>query len=128
MGRIIVYNIHSEDFTNMSNNFYIGRTREGNPLSNPFTHKGSGSKIAKKVFNTREEAIEAYKEYFDENYGKDNELTRAFDAIYEHYRNGEDVYLQCFCHPLPCHGDYLAERMERKLILENIEKKKKKND
>lgn len=124
MGKIIVYNSHLENHENDKNNFYIGRSRNGNPLGNPFTYDGKKSDIARFVVKTREESIEKYKEYFKEMYGKDNELTKAFDEIYEHYRNGEDIYLQCFCKPLPCHGDFLAEELQRKLLIEKINMKK----
>ena len=69
-------------------------------------------------FKTREEALNAYNMYFDEMYGKDEEFTKAFDDIYEHYKNGENVYLQCFCKPLPCHGDIIARKLQQKLIKE----------
>lgn len=126
MGKIIVYNSHLENHENEKNNFYIGRSRNGNPLGNPFTHEGKKSDIAKFVVNTREESIERYKEYFREMYGKDNDLTKAFDEIYEHYKNGEDIYLQCFCKPLPCHGDFLAEELQRKLLMEKMKERNKK--
>ena len=118
MGKLVVYNSHMEDHTNEKNNFYIGRSKNGNPLGNPFSCNGVRKSLAKLEFKTREEAIEAYKIYFNELYGKDNELTKAFDEIYEHYKNGEDVFLQCFCKPLPCHGDFLAEQLQKKLIME----------
>jgi hypothetical protein len=122
---IYVYNSHNEDFTSKENNFYIGRSKSGNPLGNPFTHNGVRTSIAKLSFKTREEAIKAYEKYFDQMYGVDEELTKAFDEIYEHYKKGEDVYLQCFCKPLPCHGDIIAERLQRKLIKEKLEERKK---
>lgn len=125
MGKIIVYNTNNEDFSNQKNNFYIGRSKAGNPLGNPFTHNGKKSSLAKLSFKTREEAIDAYRMYFKELYGKDKALTEAFDRIYEHYKNGEDVYLQCFCKPLPCHGDVLAEELQKKLIKEKLEENKK---
>ena len=122
---IYVYNSHNEDFTSKENNFYIGRSKSGNPLGNPFTHNGVRTSLANLSFKTREEAIKAYEKYFDKMYGVDEELTKAFDEIYEHYKNGEDVYLQCFCKPLPCHGDIIAERLQRKLIKEKLEERKK---
>jgi len=125
MGKIVVYNIHNNDYSNEPNNFYCGRSKNGNPLGNPFTHNGKRSNIAKLSFKTREESIEAYKLYFKELYGKDNSLTRAFDEIYEHYKNGEDIYLGCFCKPLPCHADFLAEELQKKLIREKMEEYKK---
>ena len=126
MGKIVVYNTKSEDHTNENNNFYIGRSKDGNPLGNPFTHNGVRSNLAKLSFKTREDAIKAYEEYFDKMYGVDEELTKAFDEIYEHYKNGEDIYLQCFCKPCACHGDVLANRLQRKLIKEKLEERKKK--
>lgn len=126
MGKIVVYNTKSEDHTNENNNFYIGRSKDGNPLGNPFTHNGVRSNLAKLSFKTREDAIKAYEEYFDRMYGVNEELTKAFDEIYGHYKNGEDIYLQCFCKPCACHGDILANRLQRKLIKEKLEERKKK--
>ena len=122
MGRIVVYNCHEEDHTCDKNgvNFYIGRLKSGNPLANPYTFNGKRSDIAKMSFKTREEAIEAYKVYFDKMYGVDPNLTKAFDKIYEHFKKGDNIFLQCFCKPCACHGDYLAEMLQRKLVKEKI--------
>ena len=119
---IYVYNSHIDDYTSKDNNFYIGR---GSALGNPFTHNGVRSIFKTMTFKTREQAIEAYEKYFDEVYGKDEWFTRAFDEIYEHYKNGEDIYLQCFCKPKACHGDVIADRLQRKLIKEKMEERKK---
>ena len=43
MGQIHVYNLHQEDHTSEDNNWYIGRSKHGNPLGNPFTHNGKRS-------------------------------------------------------------------------------------
>ncbi|HZK00823.1 MAG TPA: DUF4326 domain-containing protein [Tissierellaceae bacterium] len=127
MGKITVYNTHQEDYTYKPNNFLICRTKDGNPLANPFTYNGVKTKLAKLSFKTREEAIDAYKMYFKKMYGLDEGLTKAFDTIYEKYKNGEDIYLQCCCKPLPCHGDFLAEELQRKLIKEKMEERRKNN-
>jgi hypothetical protein len=118
---IYVYNSHNEDFTLKPNNYYIGRP---SVLGNPFTHNGVKTNLAKLAFKTREEAIEAYEKYFDTMYGKDDEFTKAFDEIYEHYKNGEDIYLQCFCKPLACHGDIIANKLQKKLIQEKLKERK----
>lgn len=126
---IYVYNCHNEDHTSGKDcNFYIGRSKNGNPLGNPFTHNGVRTSLANLSFKTREEAIAAYEKYFDRMYGVDEDLTKAFDEIYEHYKNGEDVYLQCFCKPNACHGDVIADRLQRKLIKEKLEERKKKTN
>lgn len=114
---IKLYNIHNEDHTSDKNNFYIGR---GSILGNPFTHDGKRSSLAKLSFKTREEAIEAYKEYFKEMYSLDNEFKNEFDKIYELYKNGEDIYLQCFCSPQPCHGEVIINELQKKLIKESL--------
>ena len=127
MGKITVYNTHQEDYTYKPNNFLICRTKDGNPLANPFTYNGVKTRLAKLSFKTREEAIDAYKMYFKKMYGLDEGLTKAFDTIYEKYKNGEDRYLQCCCKPLPCHGDFLAEELQRKLIKEKMEERRENN-
>ena len=120
---IYVYNSHNEDFTLKENNYYIGRP---SVLGNPFTHNGVRTNLAKLSFKTREDAIAAYDKYFDTMYGKDDEFTKAFDEIYEHYKNGEDIYLQCFCKPLACHGDIIANKLQKKLIQEKLKERKEK--
>lgn len=121
---IHIYNCNVEDHTDHPNNHYCGRSRHGNPLGNPYTHNGKRTSIAKLTVPTREMAIEAYSMYFDSMYGVDEDLTKAFDEIYEEYKKGEDVYLQCFCKPLPCHCDVIADRLQRKLIKEKMEERK----
>ena len=118
---IYVYNSHNEDYTSRPNNFYIGRP---STLGNPFSHNGVRSVFKTLTFKTREQAIEAYDKYFDAMYGKDEDFTKAFDEIYEHYKNGEDIYLQCFCKPNACHGDVIADKLQRKLIKEKMEEMK----
>jgi hypothetical protein len=125
VGQIHVFNIHNEDHSSECNCYYIGRSRSGNPLGNPFTHNGVRTNIAKLSFKTREEAIEAFRRYFKEMYGKDEEFTKAFDEIYEHYKNGEDIWLGCFCKPLPCHGDVIAEELQKKLVKEKLAERKR---
>lgn len=40
-GTIHIVNIHTDDCSEMDNYFYIGRSKNGNPLSNPFTYNGA---------------------------------------------------------------------------------------
>lgn len=125
-GKIHVINIHTTDCSSMKNYYYIGRSKQGNPLGNPFTHNGVKSSLVKLTFKTREEAIDAYKKYFEAAYGQPGyeDLTNAFNEIYEHYKKGEDIFLGCFCYPLPCHGNVLAAQLQKKLIREKIAERK----
>lgn len=119
---VYVYNSKIEDFTSHPNNIPIYR---GTIFGNPFTYDGKRSSLAKKSFKTREEAIDAYKLYFRLMYEQNVEFKLAFDNLYEKYKNGEDIYLQCFCKPLPCHGDVIVEELQKKLIKENMKSHKK---
>lgn len=119
---VYVYNSKIEDFTSHPNNIPIYR---GTIFGNPFTYDGKRSSLAKKSFKTREEAIDAYKLYFRLMYEQNVEFKLAFDNLYEKYKNGEDIYLQCFCKPLLCHGDVIVEELQKKLIKENMKSHKK---
>ena len=69
-------------------------------------------------------AIAAFETYFDLMYGKDPELTAAFDEIYKEYKAGNDIYLGCFCKPKSCHGDVLAKKLQENLIKEKMKEKR----
>ena len=99
MANIIVWNTNGDiDYSSEPYNFYIGRSKTmSSPLANPFTYNGKRSSLAKLSFKTREEALEAYELYFSKMYGTDEAFTNEFNRIYKAYRDGHDVYLQCFC-------------------------------
>jgi hypothetical protein len=124
---IIVYNRAKEDHSVHPNNFPI--YRGGSVLGNPYTDKPLKGTLAVFKARNREEAIEKYSTYFDSQYGRNREFTAAIDEIYEIYKTGEDVYLECYCHPLRCHGDVIVEKLQKRLLREKIkEYKNKKNE
>lgn len=126
-GKITVINIMNEDKTQSPHYYYIGRSKVGNVLGNPFSFNGQHTSLAKLSFKTREEAIKAYDKYFDYMYGNDEAFTKAIDTIYEDYKAGNEVFLGCFCSPLPCHGDVIAKKLQKRLIKENFAKCARKN-
>lgn len=75
---------------------YIGR---GSRWGNPFSHKGGT--WAKEVVATREEAIRRYREWLMTQ----PDLIRALPTL-------KGQTLGCWCKPLSCHGDVLAELAE----------------
>lgn len=78
---------------------YVGRpTRWGNP----WTHLPYGG--APNRVDTREEAIEKYRGWLNEQLAKDK---RFLDPL----RRAEA--LVCSCAPLPCHADVLVEYLTR---------------
>ena len=120
---IIVYNRAKEDFSNNPNNYPI--YRGGSVLGNPYTDKPLSGTMAIFQAKTREEAIEKYEDYFDIQYGHNIEFTKVIDEIYEKYKNGETVYLECYCHPLPCHGDVIVKKLRQRLLKEKISETRK---
>ena len=124
---IIVYNRGKEDHTMHPNNYPI--YRGGSVLGNPYTDKPLKGTLAVFKAKNREEAIEKYDTYFDTQYGKNKEFTAIIDEIYEKYKNGETIYLECYCAPLPCHGDIIVKKLQQRLLREKIrEAKENKND
>lgn len=79
---------------------YIGR---GSPLGNPFVIG---------VHGTREEVIEKYKVWLNEQIANNNpvvldELNRLGNKAID----DKGLALQCFCYPKPCHGAVIKEKL-----------------
>ena len=119
---IIVYNRGKEVHSAHPNNYPI--YRGGSVLGNPYTDKPLKGTLAVFKAKNREEAIEKYDTYFDTQYGRNKEFTAVIDEIYEKYKNGETVYLECYCHPLPCHGDVIVKKLQQRLLKEKIKEAK----
>ena len=114
---IIVYNRTKEDHSSSPNNFPIYRP---SILGNPYTDIKERNTKAQYVVRNRDEAIDCYSDYYDVMYGSNLEFTREIDEIYEKYKAGQDVYLECYCAPKKCHGDVIAEKLRKRLIKEKL--------
>ena len=124
---IIIYNRTKEDHSSNPNNYpcYSG----GSVLGNPYTDKPLKKTLAIYQAKTREEAISRYDTYFDLKYASDGEFKAIVDEMYEKYKNGETIYLECYCRPLPCHCDVISKKLQQRLLKEKInEIKKSQND
>lgn len=119
---IIVYNRTKEDHSNNPNNYPI--FRGASILGNPYTHIRDKETKAFTIVDSREEAIEMYAGYFDLMYENNEKFKSLVDEIYEKYKSGEDVYLECYCAPQPCHGDIIRRKLEQRLIKEKIQERK----
>ena len=119
---IIVYNRATEDHSANPNNYPI--YRGGSVLGNPYTDKQLQGTLAVFKARNREDAIEKYSSYFDAQYGRNIEFTKIVDEIYEKYKNGETIYLECYCAPKPCHGNVIVEKLQRRLLKEKIKEAK----
>ena len=106
------------DFQNIKLNFFIFLSI----LSNPYTDIKDRTTKALYVVKDRDEAIERYSQYFDMMYGGNIRFKEVVDEIYEKWRRGEDVYLECYCKPKRCHGDIIVEKLQKRFIKENFKK------
>ncbi|MNS17312.1 hypothetical protein D3C71_1205770 [compost metagenome] len=88
METIVVNKYHKVPY-----DIYIGR---GSKWGNPFSHLESS--LAKYRVETREEAVECYREWI----WTQPELLASLDEL-------KGKRLGCTCFPKPCHGDVLAE-------------------
>ena len=100
---------------------YIGRP---SILSNPYTHLDLHKTKAKYRVNSRDEAIDQYREYLiyeiqNGNVAIINELYRLAEIV-----KNKTLILSCWCFPKRCHGEVIKEMIE--LIL-NLEEEKDEN-
>jgi len=84
---------------------YIGRG-QGSIFGNPFTHK-EGTQAAV-VVGSREEAVQAFRDWLAGVAYQDVEPERR-QAILDAIPTLRGKVLACWCAPLACHGDVLAE-------------------
>lgn len=135
---IYVYNKKIDDFSSKENNYEIGRPY---PLCNPYTHLDIEKTKATYQVKSREESLKEYSHYFDVMYGSNCIFTKAVDEIYEKYKNGEDIYLACWCkrhsvnseaytkdNEIICHGDIIAEKLRKRLLKEKFRQLKNEQD
>lgn len=84
---------------------YIGRG-QGSIFGNPFTHKeGTQAQV---VVGSREEAVQAFRDWLAGTAYQDVEPERR-QAILDAIPTLKGKVLGCWCAPLACHGDVLAE-------------------
>ena len=118
---IIVYNRKTETHSDSPNNFRCYRPFV---LANPYTHLPVEKTKAIYKVSTREDAVKAYDHYFDLMYRSNVRFKRVVDIIYERYKSGEDVFLECYCKPEACHCDVIKEKLEKRLMKEKIDEMK----
>ena len=81
---------------------YIGRGRKG-LIPDPPEYGCFGNPFDK---NTRSKNIADFKEYFDSRIKNDPKFKEAILTL-------KDKRIACFCKPLPCHGDVIAEWLDK---------------
>lgn len=103
-----IYVVHKNDYDGKGIEIYIGRP---SLFGNPYSHLKRGT-LAKYKVKTRQEAIEAYREYFIYQIMGNKVFYAELNRIKELSKNN-DVYLLCWCKPLACHGDIIKEYLDQ---------------
>ncbi len=104
---------------------YMGRAASGTHFGNPFTHLTKDT-LAKVVVGSREESIQAFRDWLDGTKYQDIEPVRRLwmlARIKELAYDGGYLVLGCFCAPQSCHADVIRERIlaERQALEDELE-------
>ena len=90
---------------------YVGQP---SVLGNPFTHLAVANTKAEHHVATREEAISSYRVWLEAALRVPfSEGRVAFQTLVDLYWRHGSLTLVCWCAPLPCHADVLAEEVMR---------------
>ena len=128
MSQIKRYCVMKEEH-NGPNAFKVHR---GYALGNPYTHIKDKKTKAQVVVNTREEAIDRYKRYFEESLKINPEFKAEFDRIVDACMEYDEVFLGCYCGlNESCHADYIIQRLRQectKRMIQNALKNRTNED
>jgi len=92
--------------------FYIGRP---SLLGNPYSDKKES--IAKIIVDSRDEAMDMYKEYFYKRIESgDKDFIDELDKMYNFYKEHGKMNICCWCFPKRCHGNIIKEYIVNRLI------------
>lgn len=105
------------------------RCHRGYALGNPYTHIKSKKTKAQIVVDTREEAIERYKRYFEQSLILNLEFKKEFERMIDACMKYDEVWLGCYCNMNEtCHVDYIIDRLRKectkRMIRKTLENKK----
>lgn len=91
--------------------FYIGRP---SVLGNIYSHKKQS--IADILVDSRDEAVESYKEHFYKRIlSDDKDFKNELNKLYYFYKEHHKLNLCCWCYPKRCHGEVIKEYLDDRL-------------
>lgn len=97
VGTIKVVNINSFDERKVDGE--VINIMRPSILGNPFNMSSE---------DEREISVRKYYHYLREEFKKKEEVYQELIKIVEKLKSGKDVYLACYCAPMLCHGDVIA--------------------
>lgn len=128
MSQIKRYCVKKEEHTGPN----VFKVHRGYALGNPYTHIKDKKTKAQVVVNTREEAIDRYKKYFEESLKINPVFKAEFDRIVDACMENEEVFVGCYCDlNESCHADYIIQRLRQectKRMIKTILKNKSNGD
>lgn len=74
-------------------------------LGNPFVLSDSQDD------DERQYVIDSYRDYFNTEFNKDGKLTQAVYSLVDIVKQGGKLALRCWCHPMPCHGSIIIDKI-----------------
>jgi len=104
-----IINLHEDrkkesEYREKGSYFYVGR---GTYLGNGFSFKPSKYEVAR--VSTREESIEKYKEWIYEKVLYNTNQNNCIELLVDRLVSQKHIVLGCFCVPLQCHAEIIAE-------------------
>jgi hypothetical protein len=106
---IRIVNKHMHEATPDCIDVYIGR---GSPLGNQWTHLPGRMHLAKYRSASRQEAIEKYAEWLQQELTDETSYASKAIARIAGLARKYDVNLVCYCAPQACHGEVIKRVIE----------------
>lgn len=112
IGHIRTVNLRGDGISIDSDESPVRVDRANPVLGNPFYMARRGDATA------RAEVITSYQGLLERDLLCAGPMSKQIEDIAKRLNTGENIALQCWCAPLPCHGDVIAK--QAKMIAETL--------
>ena len=102
VGHVRVVNLRGDGITIEADETPIRVDRASRIFGNPFHIERRGDMAA------RMHVLMAYQNHLAKDLRERGPISKEIKVLAERLNNGENLALQCWCAPLPCHGDHLV--------------------
>ena len=63
--------------------------------------------------HSRDIALSAYRQDLQKDIARNGPINQEIELLAQRLNTGENLALQCWCAPLPCHGDFLVQAIRK---------------